>query len=156
MSTASRSRAATAGRPGEVRTVNGPAAALESLDEVIHQKARLGIMSTLMAVGEADFKLLKETLGLSDGNLSTHLALLDDRGQPMGTQVFRPRDIYRELKRIPPDHEMFTTRISDQLALRYSHSLCSTPTIGGKNENGLVTRCSSCGDNKPSKSRLCW
>lgn len=30
-------------------------------------------------------------------------ALVDDRGQPMRTQVFRPRDIYREQKRIPPD-----------------------------------------------------
>lgn len=54
--------------------------ALGSLDEAIHQKARLGIMSTLLALGEADFKLLKETLSLSDGNLSTHLTLLEDRG----------------------------------------------------------------------------
>ncbi|HZT42623.1 MAG TPA: transcriptional regulator [Chthonomonadaceae bacterium] len=54
--------------------------ALETLDNTIHQKARLGIMSTLLALGEADFKLLKETLALSDGNLSTHLALLEERG----------------------------------------------------------------------------
>jgi DNA-binding HxlR family transcriptional regulator len=54
--------------------------ALGTLDDTIHQKARLGIMSTLLALGEADFKLLKETLALSDGNLSTHLALLEERG----------------------------------------------------------------------------
>jgi DNA-binding HxlR family transcriptional regulator len=54
--------------------------ALDALDEIIHQKARLGIMSTLLAMGEADFKLLKETLALSDGNLSTHLALLEKEG----------------------------------------------------------------------------
>ena len=30
-------------------------------------------------------------------------ALVDDRGAPMGTQVFRPRDIYRQQNRIPPD-----------------------------------------------------
>jgi predicted AlkP superfamily phosphohydrolase/phosphomutase len=30
-------------------------------------------------------------------------ALLDDRGEPMHTQVFRPKDIYREQRRIPPD-----------------------------------------------------
>lgn len=29
--------------------------------------------------------------------------LPDDRGQPMGTQVFRPRDLYRHQNRIPPD-----------------------------------------------------
>lgn len=54
--------------------------AMEALDETIHQKARLGIMSTLLALGEADFKLLKETLALSDGNLSTHLTLLEKSG----------------------------------------------------------------------------
>lgn len=55
-------------------------AALGELDETIHQKVRLGIMSMLLAMNEADFKLLKETLALSDGNLSTHLALLEERG----------------------------------------------------------------------------
>ncbi len=54
--------------------------ALESIDETIHQKVRLGIMSTLLALGESDFKYLKATLSLSDGNLSTHLALLEERG----------------------------------------------------------------------------
>lgn len=65
--------------------------ALDALDEVIHQKARLGIMSTLLALGEADFKLLKETLGLSDGNLSTHLALLEERGYIAVRKEFRGR-----------------------------------------------------------------
>ena len=55
-------------------------AALGDLDETIHQRVRLGIMSMLLATNEADFKLLKETLALSDGNLSTHLALLEERG----------------------------------------------------------------------------
>lgn len=63
--------------------------AMDALDEVIHQKARLGIMSTLMALGEADFKLLKETLSLSDGNLSTHLALLEGRGYITVRKEFR-------------------------------------------------------------------
>jgi len=30
-------------------------------------------------------------------------ALPNDRGEPMGTRVFRPREIYRQLNRIPPD-----------------------------------------------------
>ena len=54
--------------------------ALEALDDTIHQKARLGIMSALLAYGEADFRLLKEALSLSDGNLSAHLAVLEERG----------------------------------------------------------------------------
>jgi DNA-binding HxlR family transcriptional regulator len=71
--------------------------ALGSLDDAIHQKARLGIMSTLLALGEADFKLLKETLALSDGNLSTHLALLEERGYVEVRKEFvrrKPRTTY--------------------------------------------------------------
>jgi Bacterial regulatory protein, arsR family. len=62
---------------------------MDALDETIHQKVRLGIMSTLLALGEADFKLLKETLGLSDGNLSTHLTLLEERGYVEVRKEFR-------------------------------------------------------------------
>ena len=65
--------------------------AFEDLDETIHQKVRLGIMSTLIALKEADFKLLKETLGLSDGNLSTHLTLLEERGYIHIQKSFRGR-----------------------------------------------------------------
>jgi DNA-binding MarR family transcriptional regulator len=53
---------------------------LGALDEVIHQKVRLGVMSALMAAGEADFRSLKETLGLTDGNLSIHVAKLEEAG----------------------------------------------------------------------------
>lgn len=75
-------------------------AALEAmldLDDAIHQKARLGIMSTLLMLGEAEFKLLKEMLNLSDGNLSTHLALLEDRGYVESRKEFvrkKPRTTY--------------------------------------------------------------
>lgn len=76
------------------------AAALEALhemDDVIHQKARFGIMSILLAMGEAEFKLLKETLALSDGNLSTHLAQLEERGFIASRKEFvrkKPRTTY--------------------------------------------------------------
>jgi DNA-binding MarR family transcriptional regulator len=48
-----------------------------TLNKAIHQKARLGIMSILMASEEAEFNYLKERLKLTDGNLSTHLSLLE-------------------------------------------------------------------------------
>jgi len=53
---------------------------LDSLDDVIHQKVRLGIMACLMAAGEAEFTFLRSALGVSDGNLATHLAVLEDAG----------------------------------------------------------------------------
>jgi len=93
LSTVSPFRAGTVGEQptrGE-GTTERFATTLEALDEVIHQKVRLGIMSTLLALGEADFRLLKETLGLSDGNLSTHLALLEERGYITVHKEFRGR-----------------------------------------------------------------
>ena len=47
------------------------------LNKTIHQKARLGIMSILIASEEAEFNYLKERLKLTDGNLSSHLKLLE-------------------------------------------------------------------------------
>ncbi len=61
---------------------------LESLDEVIHQKVRLGIMSALMARGDADFRFLKETLSVTDGNLSIHLSKLEDAGYVVSAKEF--------------------------------------------------------------------
>lgn len=61
---------------------------VESLDETIHQKVRLGIMSALMARGETDFRFLKETLGVTDGNLSIHLSKLEDAGYVASRKEF--------------------------------------------------------------------
>ena len=47
------------------------------LNQVIHQKARLGIMSILMASRQVEFNYLKDRLKLTDGNLSSHLSLLE-------------------------------------------------------------------------------
>ena len=56
-------------------------AALEELDRVFHEKARLGIMTTM--VGAADglnFNELKQLCDLTDGNLNRHLKVLVDMG----------------------------------------------------------------------------
>ena len=50
------------------------------LDETIHQRTRLAIMATLAAVESLDFNELKAHLGLTDGNLSTHLSALERPG----------------------------------------------------------------------------
>jgi DNA-binding transcriptional ArsR family regulator len=55
--------------------------AYEGLDRVFHEKARLGIVSSL--AGHADglgFSDLKSLCGLTDGNLSRHLQVLEDAG----------------------------------------------------------------------------
>lgn len=49
-----------------------------NLDDLIHSRVRLAIMSYLMTAGEADFTELKKALKVSDGNLSTHLTKLEN------------------------------------------------------------------------------
>ena len=53
---------------------------MAELDEIIHQKTRLSIMSYLIALGEADFLTMRKALNLSDGNISVHTNLLEKAG----------------------------------------------------------------------------
>lgn len=50
------------------------------LDRLVHEPARLAIMSVLSEVEHADFNYLLVALNLSRGNLSSHLAKLSDGG----------------------------------------------------------------------------
>ncbi|MEV0897095.1 transcriptional regulator [Actinoplanes sp. NPDC049802] len=52
-----------------------PHPALE-LDERVHQKTRLALLTVLDEAGRADFPYLKNLLGLTDGNLGRHLEAL--------------------------------------------------------------------------------
>jgi predicted ArsR family transcriptional regulator len=53
--------------------------AFEGLDRVMHEKARLGLLSSLIAHPKGlTFSDLKHLCGLSDGNLSRHLQVLQD------------------------------------------------------------------------------
>ena len=60
----------------------------DGLDETIHQRTRLAIMATLTGVESLDFNELKAELGLTDGNLSTHLAALERVGYARITKGF--------------------------------------------------------------------
>lgn len=51
-----------------------------ALDEVVHQKNRLGILAVLAEADFADFNYLKSVLDLTDGNLSRHLTVLEESG----------------------------------------------------------------------------
>lgn len=47
------------------------------LDEVVHQRARLGILAMLAEADKVEFGLIQQTLELTAGNLSRHLATLE-------------------------------------------------------------------------------
>jgi DNA-binding MarR family transcriptional regulator len=50
------------------------------LDRVIHEKGRLAIMSLLAASAELSFTELRDTLNMTDGNLTTHIRTLQEAG----------------------------------------------------------------------------
>jgi len=55
--------------------------AYAGLDRVIHEKARLGVLTSLVGHPKGlVFGDLKELCGLTDGNLSRHLQVLEDAG----------------------------------------------------------------------------
>jgi len=51
---------------------------ISELDRVIHEPARLTILTVLSACDEADFAFLQRITGLTNGNLSTHLSKLEE------------------------------------------------------------------------------
>jgi DNA-binding MarR family transcriptional regulator len=50
------------------------------LDRVIHEKGRLAIMSLLAATPELSFTDLRQSLGMTDGSLTTHIKTLQQAG----------------------------------------------------------------------------
>jgi DNA-binding transcriptional ArsR family regulator len=68
------------------------------LDPDIHQPTRLRIVSLLSGLGRADFNFLRSTLGLTEGNLSSHMSRLEEIGYVEVTKKFDgkiPRTTYR-------------------------------------------------------------
>jgi DNA-binding MarR family transcriptional regulator len=54
--------------------------AFRKLEEMIHVKGRLSIVSVLAATESLSFTELRDLLSLTDGNLAAHLRSLDDAG----------------------------------------------------------------------------
>lgn len=68
----SQSLGSVAGRHPETETLE--------LDRLIHERVRLGIVSSLAVNGSLTFTDLRDLLGITDGNLSAHAKRLEDAG----------------------------------------------------------------------------
>lgn len=78
-------------------TVVPDASAYADVDKVIHEPARLALMTNLSIVDEADFVFLLDRTGLSAGNAGSHLAKLEDAGYVTSSKDMsgrRPRTTY--------------------------------------------------------------
>ena len=59
------------------------------LDRVIHEKGRMAIMSALAATPELSFTDLRDTLEMTDGNLTTHIRTLQEAGYVSVTKAYQ-------------------------------------------------------------------
>lgn len=50
------------------------------LDDVVHQRVRLGVLTLLADGSTIEFAVLRNTLDLTDGNLARHLSVLERAG----------------------------------------------------------------------------
>ena len=59
------------------------------LDRVIHEKGRLAIMSLLAASPQLAFTEMRDTLNMTDGNLTAHMRTLQEAGYVSVTKEFQ-------------------------------------------------------------------
>ncbi|MFZ0640282.1 MAG: transcriptional regulator [Candidatus Acidiferrales bacterium] len=78
---------------GDLPPARGQAAeeSARSLDRLIHERTRLGIVSALAVNTTLSFNSLKKLVGATDGNLSVHARKLEDAGYISCTKSFAGR-----------------------------------------------------------------
>ena len=59
------------------------------IDRIIHEKGRLAIMSMLAASPDLSFTELRDTLAMTDGNVTTHIRTLQEAGYISVTKSFQ-------------------------------------------------------------------
>lgn len=71
---------------------------MSDLDRIIHEPARLRILTMLAGVEVADFNFLLNTLGLTKGNLSSHMDKLEKAGYVQVEKSFDGKIPHTEFK----------------------------------------------------------
>ncbi|MEO0231825.1 MAG: transcriptional regulator [candidate division WOR-3 bacterium] len=70
---------------------------IKKLDPIIHEKTRFLILLFLLKNKEVDFKFLKDATQTTEGNLSSHLKVLEENGFVNVRKTFikkRPKTFY--------------------------------------------------------------
>lgn len=78
--------------------MTSPFEELSNLDRLVHEPARLAILTALDACRHADFMYLQSLTGLAKGNLSQHLSKLEGAGLISLTRAFsgkQPKTVVR-------------------------------------------------------------
>lgn len=83
----------------------------KQLDEIIHSRIRLAIMSVLISIDECEFNFIKEKVKTTDGNLSVHLKKLDEVGYVSVKKEFVERKPVSSYKLTPKGKEAFAAYV---------------------------------------------
>ena len=71
---------------------------LADIDQVIHASARLMVLTYLYVVESADYVFLTRMTGLTWGNLSTHMARLEEAGYIEMLKEFRGKKPHTKIR----------------------------------------------------------
>lgn len=88
--------------PGSATAVPAAVGRAVSLDPLIHERVRLGIVTALAGTERLSFVQLRDGLGITDGNLSVHIRKLEKGGIVECRKRFE--------RRIPRSEYRLTTR----------------------------------------------
>ena len=80
---------------------------ISNLQKVFESRIRLGIMSALMVNDTLDFNALKDLLGLTDGNLASHLKALEQQEIIVVTKQFIGRKPSTSYQATPYGKDLF-------------------------------------------------
>ena len=71
---------------------------ISGIDKLIHEPARIAIISLLSVIDEADFQYIMTQTGLTQGNLSSHLSKLENAGYVEIEKSFKGKRPHTVLK----------------------------------------------------------
>ncbi len=94
---------------------------LSGLDRVIHEPARLMLVTLLSAVESADFLYLLKESDLTKGNLSVHLSKLEEAGYIEAEKTFRgkmPHTEYRLTSKGKSAFDQYRKNLSSVLGVK--------------------------------------
>lgn len=95
---------------------NSDLSALAEIDRLVHEPARMAVMSLLYVVESADFIFLMNQTGLTWGNLSAHISKLEGVGYIEVTKAFKGKRPNTTLRLTPKGRLAFR-----QYALKMKH-----------------------------------
>ena len=89
-------------KPASVAEHSSGSSIATSLDRLLHDRMRLGIVSALAAGDELSFTDLKSALNATDGNLSVHARKLEEAGYISCAKTFAGRTPRTDYKLTAP------------------------------------------------------